>query len=581
MNSTLHKIKLITILAIGVILVACGGAGGSGSSSNNGGGGGGNDNEPIPVPTTTPSPSPTGTPSPIPTNLPVVESFSVVAEAYDSQYYTSTSNAPYYTALLLTNNGTATESLSINISGTNADAFSIVAASNQYYPTIAGVSVCPANGSLAAGGSCELMVKLNTPIVGSMQTASLNMSLGYSSVTKNLTQSPVIYVAGNFAQTYASNPIISPVTADGTGLCGLSTSKYCQLLKYDITSGQVTSVAITNNPISDIAVSPSGILTFAGGFTKAGINASNLLAPTLSNLNVMVASLNPANNNLIDNFANNESQTPNNAVNTIAYDNNGNLFITGLFTQIGSVSIDPSNSSYLVAKLDTNGNLSNALGTNGNPSGSFTSPGYGGDGVSSVYTMAFDASNNLYLAGFFTQIGSTYIDTIDVNQTPGIVRCSLVSGAYDCTPSSTNVVVTNDGVFGLALDANANIYASGVFTSVDDVTVDNILLGYNLSGTTTPVGWNTNMGASPNSIIATISVASNNQLYAGGAFSAIGNAFAPSAQGDVGTCGLNALSSNPTDACLFASYSNNSWSTIFGTDAWINTTALTSSISIQ
>jgi hypothetical protein len=124
-----------------------------------------------------------------------------------------------------------------------------------------------------------------------------------------------------------------------------------------------------------------------------------------------------------------------NTVNALAFDQSGNLYATGDFTQMGGVA----NTAY-IAKW--NGTSWSAVST-----------GLGGVGLA----LAVAPGGDLYIGGSFTNLGDANGDYIV--KWNGTAFSSLSTGM-------------NGAVYSLAFDDDGTLYAGGVFTTAGGVTVN-------------------------------------------------------------------------------------------------------------
>lgn len=201
------------------------------------------------------------------------------------------------------------------------------------------------------------------------------------------------------------------------------------------------------------------------------------------------------------------------AVNAIVFDNSGNLYAGGDFTQAGGITVNR------VAKW--NGSNWSSLGTGIN---------------SSVTSLAVDKNSNLYAGGWFTQAGGIATNYVAKwNGTawsalgtgmPAYVNALVVDSAgnlYAGGGNSTTGFVakwngstwttignTNVRVYSLAFDNSGNLYAGGSFLQMGGNTVSYIA---KWNGST----WSA-VGNGINNQVTTLKTDKNGTLYAGGAF---------------------------------------------------------------
>ncbi|MEI6644715.1 MAG: immunoglobulin domain-containing protein, partial [bacterium] len=165
------------------------------------------------------------------------------------------------------------------------------------------------------------------------------------------------------------------------------------------------------------------------------------------------------------------------AVQALAPDANGDLYVGGLFANAGGKAASR------IAKWNAS-------------SGTWTNLGSGVNGV--VRVLAYDGAN-LYVGGEFTTAGG-----VTANR---VAKWTASSGTWTNLGSGMN-----DTVFTLAHDGT-NLYAGGYFTTADGVTVNKVA---KWNGTS----W-TNLGSGVNTYVYALAHDGTN-LYAGGYFTTAG-----------------------------------------------------------
>lgn len=164
-------------------------------------------------------------------------------------------------------------------------------------------------------------------------------------------------------------------------------------------------------------------------------------------------------------------------VRAIAIDARGNIYVGGVFTIAGGVTVNR------IAKWD--GSSWSALGTGMN---------------GTVHALAVDPSGNLYAGGSFTTAGGVTVNR--VAKWNGTSWSSLGGG------------VTN-AVYALAVDTNGNLYAGGAFTTVDGLTVNRIA---KWNGTS----WSA-LGTGANSTVFALDLDASGNVHVGGSFTMVGS----------------------------------------------------------
>lgn len=210
----------------------------------------------------------------------------------------------------------------------------------------------------------------------------------------------------------------------------------------------------------------------------------------------------------------------NDAVHALAFDTGGNLYAGGKFWSVGGVAAGR------IAKCNASTGQWSALGSGITRSDTY-SP--------FVETMAFDASGNLYVGGYFTHAGG--VAAANIAKWNGTAWSALGAGV--------------DGrVDAIAFDAAGNVYVGGAFDNAGGAAAHYVAkwngtswsaLG---SGATRSGGW----GA-----VYALACGSSGVLYAGGRFDSAG-----------GAANTNGL----------AKWNGSSWSAVgsglTGSDPWIS-----------
>src|SRR5690606_24021927 len=121
-----------------------------------------------------------------------------------------------------------------------------------------------------------------------------------------------------------------------------------------------------------------------------------------------------------------------------------------------------------------------------------------------VNAMAFDASGDLYIGGDFTNLGSTAGDRI--------VKITDPAGSPTISALGTGL---NGGCYSIAIDADGDVYAGGIFTSAGGVANTSLIAkwdGYNWSALSTGLTGGTLI------YVEALAFAPNGDLYIGGTF---------------------------------------------------------------
>ena len=171
---------------------------------------------------------------------------------------------------------------------------------------------------------------------------------------------------------------------------------------------------------------------------------------------------------------------------------NGDLYAGGFFTTAGGVAAN---------------NVARWNGTAWSPLGTGTSNGVG----STVFALALASNGEVYVGGEFTTAGGAAAN-----------RVARWNGT-SWSPLGTGVSNgPNDYVFALALASNGNVYIGGQFTAAGGVAASNVA---RWNGTSwSPLGTGTSNGT--NFFVQALALASNGDVYVGGAFTTAGGAAA-------------------------------------------------------
>ncbi|MDO7849557.1 hypothetical protein Q5H92_24555 [Hymenobacter sp. M29] len=168
----------------------------------------------------------------------------------------------------------------------------------------------------------------------------------------------------------------------------------------------------------------------------------------------------------------------------LALASNGDLYVGGNITQAGGVA------AYFVAKWN---------GTAWSPLGAGMAPL---NTAGAVLALAVAGNGDVYAGGRFTQAGGVTANR--VAKWNGSVWSALGTGFAD----------RNDVVNALAIASNGDVYAGGSFTQTGGVTTANVA---KWNGT----AWSP-LGAGVNATVWALATAGNGDVYAGGQFTAAG-----------------------------------------------------------
>ena len=271
-----------------------------------------------------------------------------------------------------------------------------------------------------------------------------------------------VYVAGAFTQAGTLpcnniamwNPSISQWSTLGT-----ATANGTNTVNSGTTPVSVTSLAID----SDDNVYVGGFFTQAAGVSYNHIAQWNPTTQVWSGLTTGTQGV----------------------VNALAFDSNMNLYVAGEFANAGGVAC------YSIALWNKTTQVWSALKDGNN------------NGVSgTVFALAFDSINNLYLAGVVSAAGS--VSCNNVVKWNGSAWSALGSGV-------------NDRVNSLTVDSDNNVYVGGNFTQAGSVPCSNVAKW----DITTSI-WSGFNDAFDGQVFS-LAVDSNMNLYVGGTFVTVGS----------------------------------------------------------
>ena len=442
--------------------------------------------------------------------------------AQTSNNFTESTNGPAYQIVALTNNDVS-QPLSVAITGTGADSFSIDNEASDY-----GVNKnCAAIANVAAGDSCLVIVKSK---VGdprqAPQTATLTIQGNNNNMTSfNLTSTTYVYVAGGFntlgnasvsggdllaectagtcsnalqgttgdnyastsfsvgqwinalAVTSTGNLLVGGVFGAIGGATSGATSGTAALLA-QCTPGSVTGnscfnqlntgssptpYALNNAYINAIttpyAVSSNNYIAVGGDFNQIRITSVSSGGRLLARCTYNSTNPNQACTNYLSTAT---TKYANNAISSLDY-LNGSMNVGGLFTQIAAYPSSAPSSGTTFASCSTS-NCSNGMGSS-NPD-------------NTILGMTDDGTN-LYMGGVFTQIGG-YVDSSGGYP---LVVCT-VGSTTTCTNALAGNNDANNYIQGLAYSAGS-LYVGGRFTTIGGATP---VSGGNMLAECTPSG---------------------------------------------------------------------------------------------
>ena len=197
------------------------------------------------------------------------------------------------------------------------------------------------------------------------------------------------------------------------------------------------------------------------------------------------------------------------AIYAITIDSSDNVYVGGIFSAIPDYASNTAILAYNIAKW--NGSVWSVLGTTA------------ANGTSStVYAIAIDSNNNIYVGGLFSYVnytGSATGSTVANN----IAKWSGSSWTTLGTGTTSTGNGTNAIVYALAIDSSNNVYVGGNFTSVynNATTSAYYIAKWSGSSWTTLGTGTTSTGNGTNGAVFALAIDSNNNVYVGGSFTIV------------------------------------------------------------
>ena len=292
-----------------------------------------------------------------------------------------------------------------------------------------------------------------------------SLSAEITGLTNGISYMIVVKAVNNYGEsvTAASTSVIpkSAVIAKAYSLLGNAFD--------DITSGSVNAIAKD----SDSNIYVGGSFTVVTNPDGTTLNVNNIAKWNTSN-----------------NYWSTLGSGVNGIVNTIAIDSNNNVYVGGNFLITGVTG-----TSYI------------AKWTPSEPEGVWSGLGSGTDDI--VNTIATDSNNNVYVGGRFISAGGVTGTSYIAKWTP-----SDSGGSWSALGSGVNNIVNT-----IAIDSTDNIYIGGNFVNILNIYGNSYISKW----TPYESGWFWGpLGSGVNNIVNTITIDSNNNIYAGGSFTSAG-----------------------------------------------------------
>lgn len=226
-----------------------------------------------------------------------------------------------------------------------------------------------------------------------------------------------------------------------------------------ISAIEVEGAALASDPLGNVYVTGyfQGTADFDPGPGTFNLNSSNISE------DIFVLKLSPSGNFL---WAKSMGSVTHDRGNSIAVDNAGNVYTTGLFT--GTSDFDPGSGTFTLTSVG----LKDVFVSKFDPAGNFISAfKLGGQNDDAGNSIAVDAVGNIYTTGFFEGIGNFNPGQGTVYLTsfggPDIF-ISKLDASGNCIWAKNMGGFSTDKGYSLALDASGNVYSTGFFYATAD-----------------------------------------------------------------------------------------------------------------
>jgi hypothetical protein len=242
--------------------------------------------------------------------------------------------------------------------------------------------------------------------------------------------------------------------------------------------------SVSTDGVFAMALAPNGDLYAGGSFVQAGGRAANALAKWNGTAwTPFIAFPVTGLGNGVNSY-----------VQALAVAANGDLYVGGLFTQVGRTNTTG------VAKWD--GAAWSTLGA-----------GVGNGGGSGAYALSLAASGELYAVGLFDRAGALPVENL-----------ARWNGVAWTTAPGTAALGLNQQILAVAVASNGDVYVGGLFYRAGGVAANNVAkwngtMWSALGSGITAAGSAFNLDPA----VFSLAIAPNGDLYVGGYFSLVGS----------------------------------------------------------
>ncbi|MFA5782131.1 MAG: SBBP repeat-containing protein, partial [Bacteroidales bacterium] len=229
------------------------------------------------------------------------------------------------------------------------------------------------------------------------------------------------------------------------------------LAKYD-TSGNVlwakSAGGIFNDEACSVAVDASGNIYVAGLFSSPTLTFDSTTLTNVGNNDILLVKYDTSGNVL---WAKSAGGSSSDFANSVAVDTSGNTYVAGLFfsstLSFGSTTLTNAGGiDIFLAKYDANGNVLWAKSA-------------GGVDYDDAYSVAADASGNIYVAGVFSSPTLSFGSTTLTNAGGYDIFLTKYDAGGNVLWAKSAGGTGNDLAYSVAVDTSGNIYVAGYFRS--------------------------------------------------------------------------------------------------------------------